>query len=85
MNDVREWHPDMKNKWTHVLSDGVVQELVASQVTLQPSDVEAVRVAQAFQPRKLDRHPDFITWVFGLRAVHAFIRAALGVLEIRKR
>ena len=75
----------MKNKWRHVLSDGVVQEFVASQITLQPSDVEAVRVAQAFQPRKLDRHPDFITWVFGRRAVYAFIRDALGVLEVQKR
>ena len=54
----------------NVLSDRVVQELVTSQVALQPPDIQAIRIGQAVEPRELDVKPDFISNVLRRVAIH---------------
>ena len=44
----------------HSLSKGVVQELVAPQVALQPTDVQTERVVQTVETRQLHREAHFV-------------------------
>ena len=53
----------------HVLSQRIVQKFVAPQVTLQPPDVQTVRVLQAVQPRQLNRESNLPTMVLALVAI----------------
>lgn len=56
----------------YALSNCVIEKFVTSQVSLQPSNVEAVGIAEAFESCKLDAHANLISRVFSWRTVHAF-------------
>lgn len=50
-------------------SDRIIHELVAPQVSLESSDIEAVRPVQTVEARDLDGEADFVAGVFGVLAV----------------
>ena len=54
------------------LSKGVVQELVAPEVALQPADIQAVRVVETSEARQLDGEADFVARVLLRVAVYRF-------------
>ena len=51
------------------LSKGIVQELVAPEVALQPADIQTVRVIQTIETRQFYREPDFVARVLLLVAI----------------
>ena len=58
-----------QSRGIHALSQRVIQKLVALQVTLQPPNIQTVRILQAVQPGQLDGEPNFPTLVLALITV----------------
>jgi len=65
------------------ISESVIQELVAPEVALQPTDIQTVGVIQTIYASQLHGEPDFIANVLGAIAVQGFRWASrTGLLDI---